>query len=859
MKGVRVPLRVFVLEGPSVSPSALRGGTTLGTAPLVGREREVAALEDALAAAAQGQAQVVGVVGEAGVGKSRLCEEFARLAEARGITVRRASGVSHGREVPLLPVLALLRDYFGVTDADDPAAAREKVTARVLDLDPAAGENLELLLDFLEVPDPARPAPQLAPEMRMRRILEAIRRLIKRRSEQEVLVMLIEDLHWFDPQSEAFLERLIESYPGSRTLVLTNFRPEFSARWMRHSYYRQLPLGTLGGTAVGELLSALLGVDLSLAPLPGFVQESTGGNPFFVEEVVRALLEDGTLEGDAGHLRLTRPLGEVQVPPSVQAVLAARIDRLPVEHKSILQTAAVIGRTFSVAVLAGVTGSSGAALEDALSALCAAELLQETAQDTMAEFRFWHPLTQEVAYGTLLSDRRRRLHAGVAEALHEQQPDRLDELAAVLAWHWERAGRHHEAARWNLRAGGWALRSDLSEARRRWRAAVDLLAMAEDSPESHELGLRARIRLLQFGARAGIDPDEAERLEKEGRALAERVGDTWLLGALAFASGSVRFFRGDLKGGLAGYVEAARLGEGARGLKPGVLAIATPIPLGYLGPLPEALDWANRALAGCEGDPDHGAALIGYSPLAAILQRRAAVLMRMGRLAEAGADVTRAVALARPRGDVETLCWALALRPHLAWLAGEGSDALASAEEAVRLAEGAGDPSSLVLGLEALAVAHLTMGRSAEAATECERALAEARGRSSGLFEEAFLLAYLSRARLAAEDHHGADAAANEALTVARRQGAKVAECAALHVKAQLRHSSDDTALADLDAALSLVQETGALAYEPFIREEVARLRADESELRKALLLFNSIGALGHARRLEAELASKTA
>jgi predicted ATPase len=454
VKGVRTPLRVFALEGPPASPSALRGGTALGSAPLVGRERELAVLEDALADAVRGQAQVVGVVGEAGVGKSRLCAEFARSAAARGITVRRSGGVSHGQQVPLLPVLALLRNYFGVTDADDPAGARAKVTRRVLGLDPALADDLPLLLDFLEVPDPAQPAPQLAPEVRMRRIFKTVRQLIKRRSEQEILIMLVEDLHWFDPQSEAFLEQLIESYPGSRTLVLTNFRPEFSARWMRHSYYRQVPLPALGGTAVSELLGGLLGVHPSLAALPGFVQERTDGNPFFVEEVIRALVEDGTLDGGPGRFRLTRPLREVQVPASVQAVLAARIDRLPAGQKSILQTAAVIGRTFNPAVLAVVSRSTGAALEDMLSALCAAELLQETGQDPQGEFRFWHPLTQEVAYGSLLLQRRGRLHVAVAEALAVHEAGRLDELSAVLAWHWERAGRYLEAARWNVRAAG---------------------------------------------------------------------------------------------------------------------------------------------------------------------------------------------------------------------------------------------------------------------------------------------------------------------------------------------------------------------------------------------------------------------
>jgi adenylate cyclase len=455
VKGARKPLQVFVLDGPRPSPTAGGGDRALGRSPLVGRQRELAALEDALAAATEGRAQIVGVVGEAGVGKSRLCEEFARSITARGITVRRTTGVSHGREVPLLPILGLLRDYFSITDEDDPGQAREKIARRLFDLDPSLEETLPLLYDFLEVPDPGRPPAQLAPEVRMRRIFQALHRMTQQRSDREVLVLVVEDLHWFDPHSEIFLERVVESFPGSKTLVVANFRPEFSAGWMRHSYYRQLPLAPLEGKAVGEMLGGLLGVDLSLAPLLGFVQERTGGNPFFLEEMVRALVEDGTLAGSAGSYRLTRPLHEVKVPPSVQAVLAARIDRLPIEHKAILQTAAVIGRTFAEPVLATVTGSAHEALQDALLALCAAELLQRAGKSRVVEFRFWHHLTQEVAYRTLLSDRRARLHAAVAKTLVEHNPDGSDERAAVLAWHWERAGHKREAARWNVRAGTW--------------------------------------------------------------------------------------------------------------------------------------------------------------------------------------------------------------------------------------------------------------------------------------------------------------------------------------------------------------------------------------------------------------------
>ncbi|HEU5448526.1 MAG TPA: AAA family ATPase, partial [Acidimicrobiia bacterium] len=393
MKGVGAPLQVFALGSPVAS--SLR--RTVGASRLVGRGEELAVLDVAVNMACEGQFQVVGVVGEAGVGKSRLCDEFARSVGERGITVRRAVGVSHGKEVPLLPMLAFQREYFGIGDGDDAPAARQKVTDRLLELDPGLEDTLPLLFDFLEVPDPDRPVPAMAPEVRMRRLFDAVRRITVRRSERETLVLVFEDLHWFDPQSEAFLERLIESYPGSRTLVVTNFRPEFSARWMRHSYYRQLPLSPLPEQAIGELLGGLLGVDLSMAPLVSFILERTGGNPFFVEEVVRGLIEDGTLAGGPGNYRLTRSLHEIRVPPSVQAVLAARIDRLPIEQKALLETASVIGRTFDRVVLSRVKAIPADELDDALSALCGAELLQDAGGDPSREYRYWHPLTQEVA------------------------------------------------------------------------------------------------------------------------------------------------------------------------------------------------------------------------------------------------------------------------------------------------------------------------------------------------------------------------------------------------------------------------------------------------------------------------------
>jgi tetratricopeptide (TPR) repeat protein len=281
----------------------------------------------------------------------------------------------------------------------------------------------------------------------------------------------------------------------------------------------------------------------------------------------------------------------------------------------------------------------------------------------------------------------------------------------------------------------------------------------------------------------------------------------------------------------------------------------------YLGPLAKGLAWADRGLAACDKDPELGAALIGYSPLAMTRYLRAALLIRMGRLAEARVDAEQSLVLGRSRSEPEIVAWSLAILAHVACLTDDG-DPVASAKEAVSLAEETGNVSSLVIGLEALATATLTVGgRPDEAVVACQRALAEARNQHSGLFLEASLLASLAQAHLAANQPARARLAADEAVAVARRRGAHVAEGPALLTSAQARRAMgepNDAVADDLAAALVLVHQTGALTYEPFIREELARLHCDEHQFQEALRLFTAIGARGHAQRLSAELAGSS-
>jgi adenylate cyclase len=316
-----------------------------------------------------------------------------------------------------------------------------------------------------------------------------------------------------------------------------NFRPEYQAAWMGKSFYQQLPLRPLGAEAIAELLSDLLGTDASVAALPARIHERTGGNPFFIEEIVQSLVESGSLAGTKGAYRLVTSADTLELPATVQSVLAARLDRLPEREKRLLQTASVLGKEFSGALLEAVVATSarhalGAAeLAEALAGLASAEFLFEAALYPEVEYAFKHLLTQEVAYKSQLATRRAALHAEVARAIERLDADKLDERATLLAYHWRQAGEALLAARWHARAAGVAGFDSPVEAVRHWEQVAELLQRAEDSEERVALRLRAASELLNFGWRLGMTQERVERIFAEGKALAAATGDVreqWL-------------------------------------------------------------------------------------------------------------------------------------------------------------------------------------------------------------------------------------------------------------------------------------------------------------------------------------------
>ena len=378
VKGLTEPVEVYEVVGASPVRWRFQAAVARGLTRFVGRETELAALQHALERAGAGHGQVVAVMGEAGVGKSRLVYELVHSYRLQGWLVLESASVSYGKATPYFPVIDLLKRYAHVEERDDARTMRAKVTGQVLTLDEALQETIPALLALLEALPEDSPFQQLDPPQRRQRTLDALKRVLLRESQAQPLLLVCEDLHWIDAETQVLLDSLVESLPTARLLLLVNYRPEYQHGWGSKTYYTQLRLDPLPPAGAAEVLQALLGDDHSLAPLKPLLIARTEGNPFFLEESVRTLVETGVLLGEPGAYQLAQALPTIHVPATVQAVLAARIDRLPAEEKRFLQTAAVIGTEVPLPLLQAIAELPEAVLHRSLAHLQAAEFLYET-------------------------------------------------------------------------------------------------------------------------------------------------------------------------------------------------------------------------------------------------------------------------------------------------------------------------------------------------------------------------------------------------------------------------------------------------------------------------------------------------
>ena len=530
VKGLTDPVEVFELVEASAIRRRLQAAATRGLTRFVGRETELVALQQALAQAEAGQGQVVALVGEAGVGKSRLVYELVHSHRTQGWLVLESASVSYGKATPYFPVIDLLKRSCHLENRDEPRTVRAKVTGPVLTLDEALQDTMPVLLALLDVLPEDSPFLTLDPLQRRQRTLDALTRMLLRESQVQPLLLVFEDLHWIDTETQALLDSLVERLPTARLLLLVNYRPEYQHGWGSKTYYTQLRLDPLPPVSAEAFLQALLGADPSLAPLQQLLIARTQGNPFFLEESVRTLVETGVLVGERSASRLAQPVESLQMPATVQAILAARIDRLPPEEKRLLQTAAVIGTEVPWSLLHAIAEAPEEALHRGLGQLQATEFLYETSLFPEHAYTFKHALTHEVAYNSLLQERRRALHTRIVEAIEGLSADRLTEQVERLAYHALRGEVWDKALAYCRQAGARAAtRSAYREAVAYFEQALTAIghlpAHRETLEQAIDLRLDIRSALLRLGALGAI----RDHL-REAEALATALDDQRRLG-----------------------------------------------------------------------------------------------------------------------------------------------------------------------------------------------------------------------------------------------------------------------------------------------------------------------------------------
>jgi class 3 adenylate cyclase/tetratricopeptide (TPR) repeat protein len=817
VKGLAAALEVYEATGAGPARTRLQAGARRGLTRFVGRDTELEQLRSAWEKAEHGHGQVVAVVGEPGIGKSRLFFEFIRAHSSGspgGWLVLEIGSVSYGKATAYLPVIDLLKAYFQIDPRDDARRAREKVSGKLLTLEEAMLPTLPVFLALLDVPFLDAQWQALDPTQRRQRTREAVRRLLLRESQVQPVLLVFEDLHWVDSETQAVLDSLVESLPTTRILLLVNYRPEYQHGWGSKTYYRQLQITPLPPGSAEELLRALLGDDGTLGPLKRLLIERTEGNPFFLEESARALIETKVLAGEGGSYHLTKTAQDLyqslQIPATAQAILAARIDRLAPDDKRLLQAAAVVGHDVPYLILQAITERSDESLHGGLARLQAAEFLYEAHLFPDLEYVFKHALTHEVAYGGLLHDRRRQLHAAIVGAMEHHYAGRLNEQAERLAHHavrgeaWEKAVTHLWQAGRTARA-----RSAYRDAVAFLEQALHALTWLPDTVENAVLAIDLICRDLS-------DPlwilAETQRLIKhlrEAARLAEKVGDrARLANVLARTLGPLHV--------VGQYDQAVEIG-------PRALALAQEVGDARLNALVRMELSSGHVLA---GDARLAEALLTQALLALdslpagtsdpdsvwlrrmILENLVRVLTTTGRYREAVRHGEEALRMAEDLGHSAPIAWTLGRLGRAYSCRGDVNKAIDLCSRSLSLARERDIHNVIQWSSTSLGVAYMLAGRTTEAVARLEEAAADGESTSS---LDPYTLVSLGQAYLSAGRWEDASRCAREALAMCRQR--RDVEADALHMIGDLaaRREPPDSeeAITHYRQALTLADKRG--------------------------------------------------
>jgi class 3 adenylate cyclase/tetratricopeptide (TPR) repeat protein len=866
VKGLVEPVEVFELIGASGVRRRLQAAAARGLTRFVGRDQELVAMQQTLEQASAGHGQVVALVGEAGVGKSRLVYECMHSHRTHGWRVLESASVSYGKATPYFPVIDLLRRYGHVDDGDDLRTIRAKVTGQVLTLDAALQDTVPALLALLDALPDDSPFLQLDPPQRRQRTLTALKRVLLRESQVQPLLLVFEDLHWIDTETQALLDSLVESLPTARLLLLVNYRPEYQHGWGSKTYYAQLRLDPLPPGSADAFLHALLGDDPSLAPLKQLLIERTGGNPFFLEESVRTLVETGVLVGEPGAYCLVQVLPTIQVPATVHAVLAARIDRLPLEEKHLLQTAAVIGTEVPLTLLQAIAELPEAALHRGLTHLQAAEFLYETRLFPEHAYTFKHALTHEVAYGGLLQERRRVLHARIVEALERLTPDRLAEQVEHLAHHALRGEVWDQALAYCWQAGEKAMaRSAHREAKGYFEQALSVLEHLPEQRGTLEQAIDLRLALRSALSPSG-DLGRVLAYLREAEALAAALDDPHRQGQVSAFLANYFYIMG-------AYDQAIAAGQRALALATTsgevVLQAVANLYLGFAywlqGDYHRAIDCLQQTVASLDGERLHER--FGLPNLPAVVSRAtlAACYAELGIFAEGiscGEEGLRiAEAVDRP-GSLMVASWGVGL---LALRHGDLSRALPLLEQAIGICQEADLPVWFPRMAVALGAAYMLGGRVANAVPLLTHAMEQTTAPETVAYQALCSLS-LGEAQMLAGRLEEAHALAERALALARGHQERGNQAYALRLLGDLAARRDpldaEQAEARYQQALTLTDELGMRPLQAHchlslgtLYGQVGRREQARTELSTAIELYRAMDMTFWLPQAEAALA----
>jgi class 3 adenylate cyclase/tetratricopeptide (TPR) repeat protein len=817
IRGLPAPVEVFRLRGPSAARTRLQAVAARGLTQFVGRQREMDAITHALEEARSGHGQLMALVGEPGVGKSRLVWEFGQSPRLEGCLTLESRSVSYGRATAYGPVRDLLRGVFGLGERDDRPTIRERVTAKVVTLDRLPEDTIPAVLNLFDALPEASPFRDLDPLDRRQRTLEALRRLLLRESEIQPLVLIVEDLHWIDSETQSLLDSLVESLSTARILLLVNYRPEYHHGWASKGCYAQVRVDPLPPENADELLDAVLGRDADLEPLKALLIERTARNPFFLEECIRTLVETHALDGTRGAYRPKAALDAIRVPATVHAVLAARIDRLPPEGKTLLQTASAIGKDFSFGLLRVIVDVSYAELRAALTDLQTAEFVHESRLFPELEYTFRHTLTHEVTYASLVRERRTTLHARVAHALEDVASDHPDDRVERLAHHTLRGEVWDKAVSYLRRAG------DKMAGQSAYRQAIGYLEQALAAlahlPETSER--RAYAIDLRFDLRNALfavgELDQILDHLTAAKVIAEALGDRRRLGWVAAYMTHYFWRLGDHSGAVESGAQAVAIGQELGDL--GLRTTNVVLGLAYyaMGDYDNAIESLGDTVTALTQQPMER---FGWAALPAVTSRAylAACLGELGRFAEGIRFGHEAIGIAETANHAFSLGQACLNLGVLYVNRGDVGLATALLERGPALG-GISKVTALSIGMAAaLGHVYARSGRLAEGIPLLEQGVEKSAAKRI-MARHSLWAAWLAEAYLLADRVDEARAVASRALLLCRERRERGTEAHVLRIIADVaaRSAADDAETMYLEA-LTLADELG-------MRPLVARCR----------------------------------